>query len=317
MTITSSKASRSTGIAPQRRRLAWWKRPGTVEALHGYLFILPVILGLLIFQFGPIVASGAISFSKTTLMSGIEWVGVENYRKLFIEDPLFRTSMRNSFTYALVVVPVSTALQLILAAALNRGLRGVSLYRALFYLPAITPSVAVAILWVFIFNPQFGLANVMLRAVGLPPQQWLNSVKTALASIMLMAIWGGIGPGMVLFLAGLQSISGHYYEAAEIDGAGTLAKFWHITVPLVSPVTFLSLILGLIGALQVFDTVYIATNGGPRHSTLSVGLFIFQNAFSLLRFGYASALAWVLAVIVLLLTLGQFSLQKRWVHYGG
>ena len=250
-------------------------------------------------------------------MSAGEWVAFGNYRKLLFEDWLFWKAMRNSFAYALVVVPVCTVLQLVLAAALNRGLRGVSVFRALFYLPAITPSVAISMLWVFIFNPQFGLANLLLQSVGLPRQLWLSSTKTALSSIILMAIWGGIGPGMVMFLAGLQSISETYYEAAEIDGAGALAKFWNITVPLVSPVTFLSIVMGMIGALQVFDAIYIATNGGPRYATLSVGLYIFQNAFSLLRFGFASAIAWVLAVIVFALTYVQFVLQKRWVHYGG
>ncbi|MHB0857651.1 MAG: carbohydrate ABC transporter permease [Anaerolineae bacterium] len=292
-------------------------RPVWVEAFYGYLFISPVLIGLVLFILGPLIASAVLSFTNTTMVSATQFIGLANYRSLLQEDDLFWRAMRVSFTYAVVTVPISTALQLILATALNRGLRGVSLFRVLFYLPSITPSVAIALLWVFIYNPQFGLANFLLDMVGLPRQMWLASSKTALPSLMIMSIWGSIGPGMILFLAGLQGISETYYEAAQIDGAGALAKFRYITVPLVSPVTFFSIVLGLIGALQTFDAVYIATNGGPRYATLTMGLFIFQNAFTLLRFGYASAIAWVLAVIIFGLTLIQFRLQSRWVHYGG
>jgi multiple sugar transport system permease protein len=288
-----------------------------LEALYGWLFISPAIIGLIVFNLGPIVASMIFSFTKTSMVSPSEFVGLKNYTYLVTQDDLFRKAMRNSLTYAVGVVPVSTVLQLLVATALNRGRRGVSLFRVLFYLPSITPGVAIALLWVFIYNPQFGLANFVLGLFGLPRQMWLGSTKTALLSIMLMSIWGSIGPGMILFLAGLQGISQAYYEAAEIDGAGTLAKFWHITVPLVSPVTFFSIVLGLIGALQVFVSVYIATGGGPRYATLTIGLYIFQRAFKLLQFGYASALAWVLALLIFGLTLLQFRLQAKWVHYGG
>ena len=307
-------------VPPQSRNVpkSRWT-PRRLEAFYGWLFISPVVVSLIVFSLGPIIVSAYISVMETSMVSIKGFVGAENYQELLLEDPLFWQSLKVSTIYTLVTVPVSTVLQLLVAASLNRGIRGISFFRLLFYMPAITPAVAVIIVFMYIFDAQFGLANMFLLALDLPKQQWLLSVKTALPTFMVIGVWGSIGPGMVLFLAGLQSISKSYYEAAEIDGAGELAKFWNITVPLVSPVIFFSLVLGLIGALQVFDSVYIATNGqgGPFYSTLTIGLYIYRNAFMRLRFGYAAAIAWVLALIIFALTLFQIRVQKRWVHYGG
>ena len=297
--------------------LRWMHRRKTQDALYGYLFVLPVIVGLLWFSLGPVVASLGMSFLDTSLLSASRFVGLANFRELLTADWRFWKALTNSVVYAVAAIPVSTALQLILASALNRRMKGVSVLRVLFYLPAVTPSVAIGMLWSFIYNPQFGLANLLVQAVGLPRQLWLASTKTALLSIIIMAIWGSLGPGLVMFLAGLQGISRAYYEAAEIDGAGAVAKFRHITLPLLSPITFLSVVIGLIGALQVFDSVYLTTRGGPRNATITMGLLIFEDAFMILRFGYAAALAWVLAILIFILTFIQFRLQRRWVHYGG
>lgn len=293
--------------------------PRRLEALYGWFFISPVLVSLVVFSLGPIIASLYISVQETSMVTLKGFVGTKNYEELLVRDDLFWQSLKVSFVYAVVTVPIGTAIQLIVASALNRGIRGISLFRLIYYLPAVTPAVALIIVWMFIYDPRIGLANTFLRLLGLPKQLWLLSVKTALPSFMVMGIWGSIGPGMILFLAGLQGISESYYEAAEIDGAGALSKFRHITIPLVSPVTFFSLVLGLIGALQTFDSVYIATKaeGGPLYSTLTIGLYIYRNAFLRLRFGYAAAIAWVLALIIFMLTLIQIRLQKRWVHYGG
>ena len=292
--------------------------PARLEALYGWLFISPAVIGLVVFSLGPILASLYISFYKTVGVSLGSFVGITNYQNLVL-DQFFWQSLKVSFTYAIGVVPASIVLQLIVASALNRGVRGISLFRLLYYLPVITPTVAMILVWMYIYDSQFGLLNMLLRFLSLPKQDWLGSIRWALPSFMVMGIWASIGSGMVLFLAGLQSIPQSYYDAAAIDGAGALAKFRHITVPLVSPVTFFTLVLGLIGALQTFDAVFVATggDGSPFYSTLVIGLYIYQNAFIRFQFGYASAIAWALALIIFALTYFQLRLQNRWVHYGG
>jgi multiple sugar transport system permease protein len=293
--------------------------PRRLEALYGWLFISPVIVALVVFSLGPIIASLYVSVMKTTMITFDGFVGFKNYEELLTKDPLFWQSLKVSFLYAMGTVPISTALQLILAAALNRGIKGISVFRLLYYMPAITPSVALIIVWMYILDPVSGLANMALQAMGFPRQLWLQSINQALPCFIMIAIWGSIGPGMILFLAGLQGISQSYYEAAELDGAGTLAKFWHITVPLVSPVTFFSVVLGVINALQVFDSIFIATrgDGSPLYTTLTIGLYIYRNAFLRLRFGYAAAVAWALALLIFVLTFIQIRAQKKWVYYGG
>lgn len=288
------------------------------ETIYGWLFISPVLIGLLVFSLGPIIYSLILSAQKTIGVNMGTFAGLANYQEL-LKDELFWQALKVTFKYALGVVPISVALQLLVAAALNQGFKGISVFRLLYYLPAITPVVAMILVWIYIYDPANGLANQLLRLLGLPKQDWLLSIRWALPSFMIVAIWGSIGPGMVLFLAGLQGISREYYEAAEMDGAGAVAKFRYITFPLISPITFLMLILGLIGALQTFDSVYVATkgDGSPFYTTLVMGLYIYKQAFQSLRFGFASAIAWVMAVIIFTLTYVQIRLQSRWVHYGG
>jgi len=311
-----------TKMTSVRARLANLRLPKVnyrrLEAMYGWLFISPVLVGVIVFALGPIIYSLILSGQTTIGVKMGAWSGLANYKEM-MGDPMFWKSIEVTFKYALGVVPISVAIQLIVAAALNQGFRATWLYRLVYYLPAITPVVATILVWMYIFDGRVGLANWALHAVGLPKIRWLETVKYALPSFGIIAIWAGVGPGMVLFLAGLQGISAEYYEAAEIDGAGALAKFRHITIPLVSPITFLTLVLGLIGALQAFDAVYVATrgDGSPFHSTLLMGLYIYKNAFQRMRFGYASAIAWVMGVIILILTYVQFRLQRRWVHYGG
>jgi multiple sugar transport system permease protein len=229
-------------------------------------------------------------------------------------DPLFYTSLYNTAFYTLLGVPLYLIAALVMALLLNLPLRGIPIYRTIYFLPSLTPAVANALLWVWIFSPDFGLANHLLGLVGLPAQKWLFDVNLAKPALILMGLWG-IGSQMIIFLAGLQGIPQSLYEAASIDGAGSGRRFWHITLPMLSATIFFNLVIGIIGSFQVFTTVYIATEGGPRNATLFYVLYLWRNGFDYFKMGYASALAWVLFVIVLVLTLIQFGMARRLVYY--
>jgi multiple sugar transport system permease protein len=284
------------------------------ENMVGYLFVAPLIVGLIIFTYGPVVASFGLSFTKGDYISTPKWIGLDNYRAL-LDDKLFWQSMRNTLYYVAGVVPAGMVLSLLLALAMNQKLRGIVFFRTIFFLPTISSSVAISLMWLWIYNPEFGALNFLLRQVGVKGPAWLSTPEWAMPAVMIMAVWRGMGYNMLIYLAGLQGIPDIYYEAAEIDGAGTWAKFWNITVPLLSPTTFMLLILGLIGAFQVFEYTYVMTQGGPVYATLTLVLHVYNNAFRSFQMGYASALAYVLFFILLGLTVIQFRLQKRWVHY--
>lgn len=292
-----------------------WRRRGPLwrEGLDGWLFILPWFLGFLIFTAGPMLASALISFMNWEILTPPRWVGVANFRQM-VADSLFWLALYNTAYYTLLGVPLYLLASLLMALLLNLPLRGIPVYRTLFFLPSLTPAVANALLWVWIFSPDFGLANHFLRSVGLPPQKWLFDVNLAKPSLILMGLWG-IGSQMVIFLAGLQGIPQTLYEAASIDGANGWRRFWSITLPMLSPTIFFNLVIGIIGSFQVFTTAYIATQGGPQNATLFYVLYLWRNGFDYFKMGYASALAWVLLVIVLLLTLLQFRLARRLVYY--
>lgn len=292
-----------------------WRRRGPLwrEGLDGWLFILPWFLGFIIFTAGPMVASALISFMNWEILTPPKWVGVANYRQM-VADSIFWLALYNTAYYTLLGVPLYLLASLLMALLLNLPLRGIPVYRTLFFLPSLTPAVANALLWVWIFSPDFGLANYFLRSVGLPPQKWLFDVNLAKPSLILMGLWG-IGSQMVIFLAGLQGIPQALYEAASIDGANSWRRFWSITLPMLSPTIFFNLVIGIIGSFQVFTTAYIATQGGPQNATLFYVLYLWRNGFDYFKMGYASALAWVLLVIVLLLTLLQFRLARRLVYY--
>jgi multiple sugar transport system permease protein len=283
------------------------------EALAGYLSILPWFLGFLIFSAGPIVMSFVLMFMRWEVITPPAWSGLDNFDRL-IHDPLVPISLWNTLFYTILAVPLHLAAALAAALMLNVGVRGTNVYRVLIYLPSQMPAVASAILWFFIFSPTYGLANGILGWFGLPPQQWLYDVNLVKPSLVIMAVWS-LGGAMIIFLAGLQGIPDVLYEAARIDGAGTWRLFRHITVPLLSPTIFFNLIIGIIGSFQVFTNVLIMTDGGPGNASLMFVLYIYRNAFQNFRMGYASLLAWVLFLIVLVLTLIQFRVSRSWVYY--
>ncbi len=289
-----------------RRQLRGW--------MTGYLFVSPVILGLLIFTLGPMIMSLYYSFTKYNLLSSPHWIGLGNYRRV-LDDREFLTSLRVTFRYALVSVPLGLILSGLLALLLHRPLRGMSLFRALFYIPVIVPPVAAAILFADLYNVRYGIANRILRGIGLHGYSWITRPETALNALVVMSFWS-IGGGTIVWLAGLQGIPRSLYEAAEIDGAGGLRRFWNITIPMMTPIIFFNLVLGVIGSLQVFTQALVMTNGGPANSTLFVALKIYREGFQHFNMGYAATIAWVLFLIISALTALIFK-TSGWVYYEG
>jgi multiple sugar transport system permease protein len=290
-----------------RRSLNWR------ETVDGWLFILPWMIGFLFLVAGPMVASALISFTEWKILKPPEWIGLGNFIDLF-KDGIFWVSLGNTVYYTFLGVPVYLIASFGMALVLNMKLRGMAIYRTIFFVPSLTPAVANALLWMWIFNPDFGLANVMLNSFGLPSQKWLFDPQLAKLCFIIMGMWG-VGQQMVTFLAGLQGIPIELYEAASIDGANNWRRFWAITIPMVSPTIFFNLVIGIIGSFQVFTTAFIATQGGPQNATLFYVLYLYRNAFQYFKMGYASALAWVLFIIVLFFTLIQFRVARRLVYY--
>lgn len=299
------------GGADLRRRL---RRPQT---LAGFAFVSPWLIGLFLLTAGPILVSVVYSFCRYDVLHPAEFVGLDNYIRLFSDDPLFWKSLGNT-AFMMLGVPLGMAVGLGIAMLLNTEVRGMRVYRTVFYLPAIVPMVASAILWIWVLNPEMGLVNSLLRMAGIAdPPNWLQSASWLWGSksaIILMGLWSA-GSGMIIWLAGLKGIPQHLYEAAEIDGAGPGLRFWHVTLPMLSPYIFFNLIMGIIGTMQIFTQAYIMTKGGPDDSTMFYAYYLFNNAFRYFKMGYASALAWILFLVILALTLIQLKLSPRWVHY--
>jgi len=285
-----------------------------------WCFLSPWIVGFLLFGAGPIAASLLMSFTDYSIFLPPRWIGLDNYREMLFDDPLVAKALWNTLFYTVFAVPLGTTFALLLALLLNQEVRGRAIWRTIFYLPTVVSGVAMGVLWRWIFNPEVGLLNTILRPFlrlfHLPDPKWLLDPHLAKPAYVLMSLWG-IGGGMIIFLAGLQSIPKHLYEAAEIDGAGRIAKFRHVTLPMLSPVIFFSLTMGFIGSFQIFTQVYVMTGRGIDNSTLFYVLYLFDQAFRYFRMGYAAALAWVLFGIVLVVTLVQFKLARRWVYYEG
>ena len=290
---------------PERRHAKW-----------GWIFISPWLLGFLLFTAWPMIASLYLSFCKYDLNT-IQWVGVANYERIFSRDKEFWIALWNTAFYVLFSVPLGLTGSLLLAMVMNRAVRGVSFFRASFYVATLVPSVAASLLWMELFNKDAGPINHVLGWVGVDPIPWLTSKEWAKPSLILMSLWGIGGARMLIFLAGLQQIDQQYYEAADLDGASAWHKFRHITLPLLTPTILFNLILGMIGAFTVFTSAYVMTSGGPENATLFYMLYLFRQAFEYFRMGYASALAWILFAILFGLTLIQFRISKRWVHYEG
>ena len=283
------------------------------RTVTGYLFISPFILGFLLWFLIPALTAIWLTFTDWNLIRPPRYVGLDNILQLG-RDTLFWQSLKVTTIFTLASVPVGLVVSFLLALLMNTRVRGISLFRTIYYLPSIVPAVASAVLWAWIFNTDFGLANVVLTALGLPKIQWLQDPSWALPALIIMSLWG-LGATMVIYLAGLQGIPAVFYEAAEIDGAGRWAQLRHITIPLMSPVIFFNLIIGIIGTFQVFTAGFLITDGGPQNSTLFYVLYLYRNGFEFLKMGYSAALAWVLFFIIMALTLFVFKYVGGMVHY--
>jgi multiple sugar transport system permease protein len=279
-----------------------------------YLMISPWFIGFILFQGGPIVASALLSLADWEIARTPRWVGLSHFATMLGQDRLFWKVSWNTLYYTLGSVPTGLVLAFLLALLLNERVRGVNIFRTIFFLPSVVSGVAVILLWGWIFNPKYGIINGLLAKVGIRGPGWLQDERWAMPALIIMSLWG-VGWMMLIYLASLQSVPAELYEAAEMDGAGRWRRFRHITVPLVSPVTFFLLVTSIIGSFQIFTQTYVLTRGGPNNATLTIGLYIYLNAFQWNKMGYAAALAWVLFAAILLLTLIQFRLAGRWVYY--
>ncbi len=293
----------------------WFTSLRGKEAIAFYIFILPWLIGFLVFTLGPIVASLGLSFVNYDIITPPQFIGLNNFTELF-SDQLFYTSMWNTLYIVIIAVPLQMISSFLIAVLLNQKVRGLPGYRTAYYIPSIVPAVASAALWLYVLEPEWGLLNGLLSVFGILGPGWLASEVWSKPAIILLMVWAS-GGTMIIFLAGLQNIAKEYYEAAEIDGANAFRKFQYITLPLMTPTIFFNLVMGIIGTFQVFSVVFVLTDGmgGPVNSTLVYLIYIYRNAFNYLRMGYASSMAWVLFVIVLILTLVQFQTARFWVVY--
>lgn len=295
---------KNSSISRERRNL-----------LTGLAFIAPNFIGFLLFSIIPVGASLVLSFTNWDLISKPKFVGIDNFMKLFTADPLFWKVLWNTTRYCLLAIPGMMILALLLALLVNKEMKGRMIYRFIYFLPVVTSTIAVSIVWTWLFNTDFGLINQFLWVFKIQPINWLADEKIAMISIAMIGIWSTAGYNMVLYLAGLQSIPRQLYEACEIDGGGTLRKFISVTIPMLTPTTFFVLVMSIINSFQVFDYIYIMTNGGPNNTTKSIVSYIYDNGFQYFKMGNASAISWVLFIIVFSLTYVQFRMQDKWVEY--
>ncbi len=284
------------------------------ESLAGYLFIGPWVVGFLVFTLGPILASIYLSFTDYDVLNPAQWVGLKNFTHLFQGDPLFWKSLGNTFYMVVFGVPLQILMGLCVAMLLNMNVKGMAWYRTIYYLPSIVPVVASSFLWMWILNPHFGILNNFLYMIGIEGPGWIGSEVWSKPSILLMQTWAA-GSTMIIYLAALRGVPTHLYEAASIDGATRWKQFWHVTLPQLTPTLFFTTTMGMINGFQIFSESYIMTNGGPVDSTLFIVYHLFNNAFGYFKMGYASAIAWVLFIIIMIITLIQLKLSPRWVHY--
>ena len=284
------------------------------EALVFYVLISPWVIGFLVFSLGPILASLGISFSQYDIVQPLKWIGLNNYRDM-ISDELFWQSLKVTAVYTLFGVPLGIIAALFLSSLLNQRIPAMPVFRTMFYLPSVISGVAVSLLWIWLLNPTFGLINYFLRvAFGVRGPKWLLSPQWVLPAFVLMSLWT-VGGSTIIYLAALQGVPSELYEAAQLDGANAWRRFRHVTLPMISPVILFTFITGIIGSFQVFTQAYVMTGGGPHYASLFYGLYIFQNAFRKFKMGYASALAWVLFIIILGLSLVTFRASANRVHY--
>jgi len=288
--------------------------PRAGEWRWALLFLAPTLIGLAVLSAGPILATLGLSLTSWDMLTPPTFVGIDNYTSLF-NDARFMTAMRNTFYYTAVSVPLGLVLALGVAMWVNQRIRGISWIRTMYFLPLVTSSTAIAIVWLWMYSPT-GLFNNAISIFGISPQRWVNSPALAMPSIIAMSTWQGLPANVIIFLAGLQGIPTEYYDAVSVDGAGRWARFRHVTLPLLTPSIFFTGILALIGAFQVFDQIYVMANPGkPGQSTITLVYFIYETGFRNFHMGLASAASWVLFLIVAVFTILYFRTQNRWVHY--
>lgn len=285
------------------------------EELEAYLFLLPWILGFLLFLAGPLAASLYYALTNYNILQAPQFVGDANFATMFADDPLFFKSLRVTAVYTFVSVPLIVILGYLIALLLNQKVRGLSIWRTIFYLPAVVSGVAVAVMWLWVFHPDAGIVNSFLRSLGITGPRWFSDPDWALGTLILTSLWG-VGGGMVIYLAGMQGVPTHLYEACELDGAGAGRRFWHVTLPMTTPVIFFNLLMGIIGSWQVFTNAFVITAGGPANSTLFYVLYLYRQGWQYFKMGYASALAWILFFIILIFTIVVFK-SSGWVYYEG
>lgn len=293
-------------------------RLSRIDTFWGYLFIAAPLLGFIIFAAGPLVASLVLGFMRWDALRSPRWTGLDNWREMLFGDPLVWTAMYNT-AFLLLGVPISLALALVVSLLMNQSVFGARAFRVIYYLPNILPLAALALIWLWIFNPDFGLLNYSLRTLGLPVEwtriNWLQDRQTVKPALIIMGVWAGLGFQALIYLAALQGVRRDLYEAAEVDGAGLWAKFWGVTWPALTPTTFFLLVTSLIGGFQTFVQPYIMTRGGPQYASTTLVMLIWQNAFRDLQMGYASAQAWLVGVVIIAITALNFALARRWVFY--
>lgn len=288
------------------------KRFKSTIGIYGYL--VPTIIGLILFNAGAIVASFVLSFYKYDVITPAKWIGLDNYRWV-LNSKLFWTAVNNTFKFAAGYIPLSVFLALGLAILVNERIKGVGLFRTIFYLPVVTSMVGVSMVFAWLFNPYYGLVNYVLGLFKITGPAWLSSPQWAMPAVILVSVWKTVGYYMVIYLAALQNISPELYEAAQIDGANRWAQIRHITIPVVSSTTFFVVIMCTMSSLKIFEQVYVMTQGGPANSTVTVNLLIYRNAFEYLRMGRATSMAYFLFAAIMIVTFIQFLGQRWWVHY--
>ncbi len=287
------------------------------QTVTGYFFVSPWVLGFLLFGLYPIVMSLYYSLCRYDVLRIPQFIGLANYRDLIMQDPYFWKAIWNTMYYTALRVPLSIIGSLLLAVAVNNALRGIKLFRTIYFLPSIITGVVLSVIWLWMLNPQYGLINNVLMFFGIGGPLWLQSAEWSKPAFILMSLWSIGGGRMIVFLAALQGIPHQLYEVVDIDGGGWWRKFRYVTVPLMSPVIFLWMVLEVMFSLQVFTEAYVMTQGGPLNSTLFYNLYLYFKAFDDFEMGYASAMAWMLLVITLVVTLVQFRIGRRWVYYEG
>lgn len=293
------------------------KRKMKNEVLYGYLMATPAILGFFLFTLGPLLASLVLSFTNYTVTNQFQFIGIDNYIKLFTgKDVFFYKSLGVTFYYVSLAVPISLTAAFLLALLLKPKIKGRSLFRVIFYIPCIVPAIATSTIFVWLLNPDIGLFNQILRALHLPASKFIYSEKTVVPTLAMMNIWT-IGSTMLIFLASLEAIPDQYYEAVDVDGGNALHKLLHITLPMMTPTIFFNLVMGIINGFQTFTQAYIMTEGGPNNASLFYSVYLYREAFTNQRMAGACALAWVLFIIIMLLSLLVFRSSSSWVHYEG